>query len=69
MATPMSVLFLKRSNAEMLTYLQGYFPNVTAVTLNLDGSILIQSSDTIEGSESDIMQILSSENVWKFSTL
>lgn len=70
MATPQSVLFTKKSNADALTYIQGFYPTVTGVVLNLDGSILITASDALApGDRDDIMQILASSNMWSAATV
>lgn len=60
-----SFVFRKKSNAEMLTFIQLYYPDITKVSLNLDGSVQIDSSSAFtEGETEDLVQILSSFSAW-----
>lgn len=70
MPTPQSIELRRKSNASVLSYLQGFYPTITAVTLNLDGSILVESSDTLEpGTTEDLLEIMSSPEMWEAEIL
>lgn len=66
MATPTIQTFKQKSTAELLAYLQGFYPTMTGIILNLDGSLTISFSDTPPvGAGQDIIDILSSNVVWE----
>lgn len=60
-----SATLSKKSNADMLAYLQQWYPNLTGIVLNLDGSITVTSStDFSEGEMDDVLDALLSKKAW-----
>lgn len=63
---PATVTLQRKSNGAMLAYLQTWYPMLTGVILNLDGSITVTSSDTLPvGATDDILDALLSKASWE----
>lgn len=66
MPTPAVQTYKPKSSAEMLAYIQGFYPTLSNLTLNLDGSLTLNWSDTPSGgSAEDIIDILTGANAWE----
>lgn len=66
MPTPTVQTYKPKASADMLTYIQGFYPTLTNLELNLDGSLTLSWSDTPPGGAADdIIDILTGANAWE----